>query len=278
MRRAQTCAVGTGGRMRVVLQRVSRATVKVGDEVVSSIGRGLVCLCGLCEGDTRESDLPWMTQRILQLQVWPDAQQRPWKESALSLGLEVLLVSQFTLYAEFNKGRKPDLHRALKPDAARSLYADFVESVRAAVGSPGLVKDGRFGALMDVELVNDGPITMVLESPKAPVNAREALASATALASASATALASTSASPLPRPPQPVAASAAVAAADSTQHDVGAADSAVLIKRLEKKLAQVRSLRQRVEAGDVTKLKEEQILKLSSEQSLVAEIQRLRPR
>ncbi len=272
--------MGTGGQMRVVLQRVSRATVRVGDEVVSSIGRGLVCLCGLCEGDTRESDLPWMTQRILQLQLWPDAQQRPWKESALSLGLEVLLVSQFTLYAELNKGRKPDLHRALKPGAARSLYADFVESVRAAVGSPGLVKDGRFGAMMSVELVNDGPITMVLESPKAPLSALEALASATALASASATALASTSASesPLPRPPQPAAASAAAAAADSTQPQVGAADPAVLITRLEKKLAQVRSLRQRVEAGDVTKLREEQVLKLSSEQSLVAEIERLRPR
>jgi D-tyrosyl-tRNA(Tyr) deacylase len=266
--------------MRVVLQRVSRARVTVGDEVVSSIGRGLVCLCGLCEGDTHEADLPWMTQRILQLQLWPDAQQRPWKESVLSLGLEVLLVSQFTLYAEINRGRKPDLHRALRPDAARSLYADFVESVRAAAGSPSLVKDGRFGAMMQVELVNDGPITMVLESPSkagAPVGALEALASATALASASS--------SSMPRRQMPAAATAAsaaaaaaaaaTAAADSTQPDASSADPAVLIKRLEKKLVQIRSLRQRVETGDVTQLKEEQILKLASEQSILLEIKRL---
>jgi D-tyrosyl-tRNA(Tyr) deacylase len=268
--------------MRVVLQRVSRARVTVGDEVVSSIGRGLVCLCGLCEGDTHEADLPWMTQRILQLQLWPDAQQRPWKESVISLGLEVLLVSQFTLYAEINKGRKPDLHRALRPDAARSLYADFVESVRAAAGSPSLVKDGRFGAMMQVELVNDGPITMVLESPSrasAPVGALQALASATALASVSSSSM------PRRQPPaaataaaSAAAAAAATAAEDSAKPDASTADPAVLIKRLEKKLAQIRSLRQRVEAGDVTQLKEDQMLKLASEQSILAEIKRLQPR
>lgn len=149
--------------MRIVVQRVSRAKLTVGDRVVSSISKGVVALCGLCDGDS-EIDLPWMAKKLLSLRLWPDAEGRPWKESLQSQKYDILLVSQFTLYAEVNKGTKPDFHKAMGGEQAQQLYQKFLQMVTEQ-HSGGKVCDGEFGAMMQVELVNDGPVTITINSP-----------------------------------------------------------------------------------------------------------------
>jgi len=144
--------------MRVVLQRVTRARVTVGDRVTGEIGRGLLLLVGFTEGDTEET-LRWMAEKVVGLRVFTDA------EGKMNLSVEetegaVLVVSQFTLYGDARKGRRPSFVEAARPEVAIPLYERFVEMLRAA-GRP--VATGEFGAMMQVELVNDGPVTLVLE-------------------------------------------------------------------------------------------------------------------
>ena len=143
-----------------MLQRVSEAEVRVGGETVGAIGRGFVVLAGFAPGDTDET-LSWMADKILQLRVFSDS------EDKMNLALAdvsggVLVISQFTLYGDAAKGRRPSFIGAAPPEQARGLYDRFVTIVRERAGAVP-VATGRFGAMMDVELVNDGPVTLILE-------------------------------------------------------------------------------------------------------------------
>ena len=145
--------------MRIVLQRVSRAEVRVDGRVVGSIGRGHLLLVGFASGDGEEQ-IAWMADKVLGLRVFGD------QEGKMNLALEdvggdLLVISQFTLYGDTSKGRRPSFVRAAAPEAATALYDDFVRALRQR--TPRRVETGQFGAMMDVELVNDGPVTMVLE-------------------------------------------------------------------------------------------------------------------
>lgn len=145
--------------MRVVLQRVARAEVRVGGDVAGSCGPGLVLLVGFRDSDTEET-LRWMAEKVLGLRIFPDADGRM-NVSLAERGGDVLVVSQFTLYGDVRKGRRPSFVQAAGPDVAVPLYERFVEMLRAS--APGRVETGSFGAHMEVELVNDGPVTLVLE-------------------------------------------------------------------------------------------------------------------
>jgi D-aminoacyl-tRNA deacylase len=145
--------------VRVVLQRVSRARVTVAGRVTGEIDRGYLLLAGFRADDT-DATLTWLAEKILSLRLFPDADGR------MNLALRdvaggVLVVSQFTLYGDTRKGRRPSFIDAAPPEIAIPLYDRFVEILRA--GAPGAVATGQFGALMDVELVNDGPVTLILE-------------------------------------------------------------------------------------------------------------------
>jgi D-tyrosyl-tRNA(Tyr) deacylase len=147
--------------MRVVLQRVSRAQVAVDGAVVGRIGRGLVLLAGFKEGDGQD-DLSWMADKIIGLRVFPDEEDRM-NLSLSDVEGDLLVVSQFTLYGDVHKGRRPSFVHAAPPDVATPLYEAFVEALRTR--APARVETGRFGALMEVGLVNDGPVTLVIDRP-----------------------------------------------------------------------------------------------------------------
>ncbi|MFL5380900.1 MAG: D-aminoacyl-tRNA deacylase [Longimicrobiaceae bacterium] len=144
--------------MRIVLQRVSRARVTVDGRVTGEIGRGLLLLVGFTDGDTDEA-LAWMAKKVVQLRVFPDDEGKM-NRSVEEADGAVLVVSQFTLYGDARKGNRPSYIDAARPEVAIPLYERFVELLRAA-GRP--VATGEFGAMMDVELVNDGPVTLILE-------------------------------------------------------------------------------------------------------------------
>ena len=144
--------------MRVVLQRVSRAEVRIAGAVRGRIGRGFLLLVGFTEGDD-EAAVQWMADRVVGLRVFPDDEGRMNRALAEVDG-EVLVVSQFTLYGDTSRGRRPSFITAARPDVAVPLYERFVAEVRERVGR---VETGEFGAMMDVELVNDGPVTLLLE-------------------------------------------------------------------------------------------------------------------
>ena len=158
--------------MRLVLQRVKRASVTVDDRTVGEIGRGLLCLVGIGDDDS-EADASWCVDRIARTQFWPerpgaprDEEGRPWKHSVASMEFDVLCVSQFTLYGALKKKKKGqlDFHHAMGGDAARAFYAAFLERLREALPPGSALADGEFGARMDVALVNDGPVTLTLDS------------------------------------------------------------------------------------------------------------------
>ena len=144
--------------MRIVLQRVSRAKVTVDGRVTGEIGRGLLLLVGFTHGDTDEA-LAWMAKKVVQLRIFPDDEGKM-NRSVEEADGGILVVSQFTLYGDARKGNRPSFIDAARPEVAVPLYERFVEMLRAA-GRP--VATGEFGAMMDVELVNDGPVTLVLE-------------------------------------------------------------------------------------------------------------------
>lgn len=142
-----------------MLQRVTRASVTVDGSVVGRIGPGLLLLAGFTRGDSADA-LRWMANKVLGLRVFNDPQGRM-NLSLQDVSGDVLVVSQFTLYGDTRKGRRPSFIRAAGPDVAVPLYEDFVALLREK--APGRVETGVFGAMMDVELVNDGPVTLVLE-------------------------------------------------------------------------------------------------------------------
>ena len=145
--------------MRVVLQRVSRAAVRVDGETIAEIGKGLLILVGVKAGDS-EKDAEFLAEKCSGLRVFEDEQGR--MNLALSdVGGSVLAVSQFTLYGDCRKGRRPSFTDAAPPEVGEKLYEHFVSRLRDLGAS---VQIGKFGARMQVELVNDGPVTFVLES------------------------------------------------------------------------------------------------------------------
>jgi len=147
--------------MRAVVQRVSRAEVRASGAVVGVIGRGLVVLLGIAKDDTPEAGR-YLAEKIVNLRVFNDGEGRM-NRSLLDAGAEagILCVSQFTLYGDCRKGRRPSYDRAAPPEKARPLYERFLDDL----GGFGVtVQAGQFQAMMDVELVNDGPVTLLLDS------------------------------------------------------------------------------------------------------------------
>ncbi len=147
--------------MKVVLQRVSRARVSADGAPLGEIGRGHVLLVGFGPGDDDDA-LSWMADKVLGLRVFADDQGRM-NRSLVDVGGDLLVVSQFTLYADVRKGRRPSFVDAAPPEVAEDLYQRFVALVRER--APGRVETGVFGAVMQVDLVNDGPVTLLLERP-----------------------------------------------------------------------------------------------------------------
>ena len=146
--------------MRVVLQRVSRAEVRVAGRVTGAIAAGFAVLAGFAPGDGDEA-LAWMADKIVALRLFPDADGKM-NRSLADVGGGLLVVSQFTLYGDARKGRRPSFTEAAPPELAVRLYERFVGLLRQRAGDLP-VATGEFGAMMEVELVNDGPVTLLLE-------------------------------------------------------------------------------------------------------------------
>ncbi len=144
--------------MKLVLQRVSEASVEVDGKTVGEIGNGLLVLLGVTHGDD-ESVIPWLVKKTTELRIFEDENGKM-NKSLMDIGGEMLVVSQFTLYARCKKGRRPDFIDAAEPEKAERLYEDFVQRVR---DMSVRVNTGVFGAFMQVKLVNDGPVTIILE-------------------------------------------------------------------------------------------------------------------
>ena len=145
--------------MRSVLQRVNYAAVRVDGIEIAHIGKGILALVGISREDTLQ-DLEWMARKIIELRIFDDAEGKL-NLSLQDIGGEILLVSQFTLYGDCRKGRRPSYSEAAPPAEAEKLYEKFVSVVR---GLAPAVQSGKFQAMMDVELVNAGPVTLLLDS------------------------------------------------------------------------------------------------------------------
>jgi D-aminoacyl-tRNA deacylase len=145
--------------VRVVLQRVTRATVSVEGETVASIGNGLLALVGVATGDSHD-EASRLARKCAEMRIFPDEDGR-FNRCLLDVGGEALVVSQFTLLADVRRGRRPNFERAAAPELAEPLVEAFATAIE---GSGVPVKTGRFGARMQVELVNDGPVTIVIDS------------------------------------------------------------------------------------------------------------------
>ena len=147
--------------MRTIIQRVKEARVEVDGEVVAQIGEGALVLLGAGKDDT-ESDVEYLVEKILGLRIFEDDAGKM-NLSVTDIRGEILIVSQFTLYGDCRKGRRPSFDKAAPPELAENLYEHFVERIRD-FGVP--VKTGKFRAMMDVHLVNSGPVTLMLDSKK----------------------------------------------------------------------------------------------------------------
>ena len=146
--------------MRAVIQRVSSASVSISGVVKSSIGSGLLVLLGI-EGDDGADDIEWLCGKLVRLRIFND-EQGVMNRSVQEGGGDILVVSQFTLHASTKKGNRPSYIRAARPETAVPLYESFVRRVEAELGRPVLT--GEFGADMQVSLVNDGPVTIAIDS------------------------------------------------------------------------------------------------------------------
>lgn len=156
--------------MRVVVQRVKSASVSLvlensKSEMISQIGSGLVALVGIHVDDTIE-DVNYCCQRLINCKLWSNDNDKPWKYSVKQKQYECLLVSQFTLYGTLSKkSYQPDYKLAMKSESARVLYEQFLQTMKTLYDSlPSKIHDGQFGAMMDVALINDGPVTIIIES------------------------------------------------------------------------------------------------------------------
>lgn len=146
--------------MKVVIQRVSQAGVTINQQLKASINNGLLVLVGIEDADTQE-DINWLSSKITNLRIFDDASSIP-NLSVKDINGEILIISQFTLHAATKKGNRPSYIKASKPDIAIPLYESFVARVELDLGKP--VGTGTFGADMKVNLINDGPITIVIDS------------------------------------------------------------------------------------------------------------------
>ncbi len=147
--------------MRAVLQRVAKAAVSIDGTVTAEIGRGILALVAFAREDSRE-DLEWMARKVTELRIFDDSEGKL-NLSILQVGGQLLVVSQFTLYGDCRKGRRPSYSDAAPPTEAERLYSEFVGILRGWI--PGL-QTGRFQAMMDVTLINSGPVTLILDSPR----------------------------------------------------------------------------------------------------------------
>lgn len=147
--------------MKVVLQRVRHARVRIQERVVGEIARGLLVFVGIGQTDTA-TEGEWLARKIASLRVFPD-EAGQMNRSVKEIGGGILIVSQFTLYGDTRKGTRPSFNDAAKPEVARTLYETFLRQVATEHGQP--IAAGEFGADMQVELVNDGPVTLVIDSP-----------------------------------------------------------------------------------------------------------------
>ncbi|CAI5678976.1 unnamed protein product [Oreochromis niloticus] len=156
--------------MKAIIQRVTKASVTVGEEQISSIGRGLCVLLGISVEDTQR-DAEYMVRKILNLRLFEDEHGRAWSKSVMERDFEVLCVSQFTLQCIL-KGNKPDFHSAMPAELAQPFYDSILENMRSTYKAE-LIKDGKFGARMQVHIQNDGPVTIELTSPTGPTDPKQ---------------------------------------------------------------------------------------------------------
>ncbi|XP_026315788.1 D-aminoacyl-tRNA deacylase [Hyposmocoma kahamanoa] len=148
--------------MKALIQRVINAKVTVNDEVVSSIGQGVCVFVGISNNDTTK-DMEHIARKILNMKLFDDENNKRWKKSVVDKQLEILCVSQFTLYNTW-KGNKPDFHNAMPGDKSKEFYENFLQLLREQYHTDK-IKDGEFGAYMQVSIQNDGPVTFEIESP-----------------------------------------------------------------------------------------------------------------
>ncbi|MBU2949134.1 D-tyrosyl-tRNA(Tyr) deacylase [Tamlana agarivorans] len=146
--------------MKIVIQRVSKASVTIAGEKVANINQGFLILVGIVSEDTAE-DIIWLTNKIVNLRVFEDDKD-VMNHSIKDIDGDVIVVSQFTLHAATKKGNRPSYIKAAKPDVAIPLYESFVKQLHKDLGKP--VQTGQFGADMKVELLNDGPVTIIIDS------------------------------------------------------------------------------------------------------------------
>ncbi|WP_445957549.1 D-aminoacyl-tRNA deacylase [Yeosuana sp.] len=146
--------------MKIIVQRVSKASVVIEEKKVASIAKGLLILLGIVDDDTME-DINWLSNKIVNLRIFGD-ENDVMNLSVLETKGEVIVVSQFTLHASTKKGNRPSYIKASKPDIAIPLYEAFVKQLEIDLGKP--IQTGEFGADMKVELINDGPVTIIMDS------------------------------------------------------------------------------------------------------------------
>lgn len=150
--------------MRAVIQRVKHASVTVDGKIVGEIGKGLLVLLGVGRNDT-ERDVDWMLEKVINLRIFEKGKGR-FDESLLDIDGELLIVSQFTLYGDCSKGRRPSFSDAMPAREAEELFTKFVEKARKEIKK---VQSGIFQASMDVSLINEGPVTIIIDSPVSPI-------------------------------------------------------------------------------------------------------------
>lgn len=158
--------------MKVVIQKVKQASVSVENQVISRIQQGLMVLVGISKDDTQD-DVSKTANKILKMRLFEDVKEnpgtktkwigKPWAKSVKDVGGEILSISQFTLYGNVRKGTKPDFHVAMGGDLAKNLYDLFLTELKRGLGDDK-VKDGQFGAMMDVSLINEGPVTIIYDT------------------------------------------------------------------------------------------------------------------
>uniref|UniRef100_A0A915PME7 D-aminoacyl-tRNA deacylase n=1 Tax=Setaria digitata TaxID=48799 RepID=A0A915PME7_9BILA len=148
--------------MRAVIQRVTKAAVSIDGQLESSIGQGICVLLAIGVEDTAD-DIKYMVRKLLDIRIFPNVETgKRWDKSVRDLGLEILCVSQFTLYGIL-KGNKLDFHRSMAPTESQKFYQNFINELKRSY-VPEQIKDGRFGSLMNVQIENDGPVTVVLDT------------------------------------------------------------------------------------------------------------------
>ena len=158
--------------MKIIIQRVHKASVSVNDHLISKIGKGLLVLLGITHDDTK-ADSIYLSQKLLNIRLWSQIKEhegkvitKPWMNSVITMKYELLIVSQFTLYHKM-KGNKPDFHNAMEHEKAKDMYHEFIELLKDGY-EEDKVQKGAFGEYMNVELQNDGPVTIALDSIKDP--------------------------------------------------------------------------------------------------------------